>query len=96
MAIKTAFGDHASKLQISSTKSMTGHMLGGTAAVEAVYSIYAIKNNTAPPTINYTEPDPECDLDYIPNEAREFTIDNAITTNLGFGGHNVSLIFSRI
>ncbi len=96
MAIKTIFGDYASKLQISSTKSMTGHMLGGTAAVEAVFSVMAIQDNTAPPTINYSEPDPECDLDYIPNTAREFTIDNVITTNLGFGGHNVALIFSRI
>ncbi len=96
LAIKKTFKDHAYALPVSSTKSMTGHMLGGTGAVEAVYSMFSIMNNIAPPTINYEEKDPECDLDYVPNTAREMEISNVITNNFGFGGHNASLIFAQI
>lgn len=96
IALKTVFGEHAASLPVSSTKSMTGHMLGGTGAVEAVYSILSIKNNAVPPTINYEEPDPECDLDYVPNTARELPVKHVMTNNFGFGGHNASLIFSEL
>jgi len=95
-AIKTAFGDYAYRLPVSSTKSMTGHMLGGTGAVEAVYTIFSINRRVAPPTINYEEKDPECDLDYVPNTARELQIRTAMTNNFGFGGHNASLIFAEV
>ena len=94
-AIKTCFGDHASKLAISSTKSMTGHTLGAAGAVEAVISIMAIQTGIIPPTINLHHPDPECDLDYVPNEARQATVNVAMSNVLGFGGHNTSLVFKR-
>ncbi|MFC1478993.1 beta-ketoacyl-ACP synthase II [Planctomycetota bacterium] len=96
MALKSAFKDHAYTMPVSSTKSMTGHMLGGTGAVEAVFSMLSIIHNTAPPTINYEEKDPECDLDYVPNTAREMDISCVITNNFGFGGHNASLIFAQV
>ncbi|MEE5992813.1 MAG: beta-ketoacyl-ACP synthase II [Oscillospiraceae bacterium] len=95
-AIKKAFGDNAKKLHISSTKSMTGHMLGATGAVEAIASILAMQNDTVPPTIHYNEPDPELDLDYTPNTAVKTPINGAISSNLGFGGHNAVLAFKKI
>ncbi|WP_257349158.1 beta-ketoacyl-ACP synthase II [Pseudalkalibacillus decolorationis] len=95
MAIKTVFGDHAKKVAISSTKSMTGHLLGAAGGIEAVFSIKAIQDNIMPPTINYETPDPECDLDYIPNEARKSEVNTVMSNSLGFGGHNVALIFKK-
>jgi 3-oxoacyl-[acyl-carrier-protein] synthase II len=96
MAIKSVFGDHAYQLPISSTKSMTGHMLGGAGAVEAVISLKSLSTGVVPPTINYTTPDPECDLDYVPNEARDINVDKVLSNSFGFGGHNVSLLFSAV
>jgi 3-oxoacyl-(acyl-carrier-protein) synthase len=94
LALKNVFGAHAKNgLAISSTKSMTGHLLGAAGAIEAATVCKAIENNIAPPTINYEEPDPECDLDYVPNKAREMPINVAMSNNSGFGGHNASLIF---
>jgi 3-oxoacyl-[acyl-carrier-protein] synthase II len=95
-AIKLALGEEAARsVAISSTKSMTGHTLGGAGAVEAVASILAIRDGMAPPTINYTTPDPECDLDYVPNEARSMEIGTVMSNSFGFGGHNVALIFGK-
>ncbi|AEF17391.1 3-oxoacyl-(acyl-carrier-protein) synthase 2 [Thermoanaerobacterium xylanolyticum LX-11] len=95
MAIKNIFGEHAYKLKISSTKSMTGHMLGASGAVEAVATILAIKNGIVPPTINYETPDPECDLDYVPNKALKMDVNYALSNSFGFGGHNASLVFKK-
>ena len=96
LAIKKAFGEEdAKKISISSTKSMTGHMLGAAGAVEAIASILALNNGIIPPTIGYKEPDPECDLDYTPNEAKKRDIDYAVSTSLGFGGHNACIIFKK-
>jgi len=92
-AIKTVFGDHAHSVPISSTKSMTGHLLGGAGALESLVCILAIRDGVVPPTINYEVPDPECDLDYVPNVAREVRVRTAMTNSFGFGGHNVSLVF---
>ncbi len=94
-AIKTAFGEAAGRLPISSTKSMTGHMLGAAGVVESIVCIKAIEDGVIPPTINYQNPDPECDLDYVPNQARRERVDVALTNSLGFGGHNASLLFRR-
>lgn len=94
-AAKTAFGEHAYNIPMSSTKSMTGHGMGMTAAIEAAFTVMAIHENVAPPTINLHEADPECDLDYVPNVAREMPIDCAMSNSFGFGGHNVSLIFRK-
>ncbi len=94
-AMKRAFGEHAYKLAVSSTKSMTGHLLGAAGVVEAIFSILAIRDGIAPPTINYHTPDPECDLDYVPNTARKMKIDVALSNSFGFGGTNGSLIFRR-
>ncbi len=94
-AIKSVFGEHAYKLAVSSTKSMTGHTLGAAGAVEAVISIQSILTGIIPPTINLHHPDPECDLDYVPNEARHATVNVAMSNVLGFGGHNTSLVFKR-
>ena len=95
-AVKAVFGERAYKVPMSSTKSMTGHAMGATAAFEAIFSILAIRNNVAPPTINLHEPDPECDLDYVPNTPRELPIRHAMSNSFGFGGHNVSLIFKAM
>ena len=95
-AIRLALGSEADATPVSSTKSMTGHILGGAGSVEAVFSILALADQVLPPTINYETPDPECDLDYVPNVAREFEFDHAMSNSFGFGGHNVSLIFSRV
>jgi 3-oxoacyl-[acyl-carrier-protein] synthase II len=94
-AIKTIFGEHAYKLAISSTKSMIGHTLGAAGAIEAVISIQSILNGIIPPTINLHHPDPECDLDYVPNEARQARVDVAMSNVMGFGGHNTTLVFKR-
>ncbi|MGI2727506.1 beta-ketoacyl-ACP synthase II [Bacillus cytotoxicus] len=93
MAIKEAFGEHAYKVAISSTKSMTGHLLGAAGAVEAIFSIKSITDGVIPPTINYETPDPECDLDYVPNEARHQEVRAVLSNSLGFGGHNAALVF---
>jgi 3-oxoacyl-[acyl-carrier-protein] synthase II len=94
-AIKRAFGDHAYKVAVSSTKSMTGHLLGGSGGIEAGISVMALRDQVAPPTINYETPDPECDLDYVPNHARPMKIDYALSNSFGFGGTNGCLIFKR-
>jgi 3-oxoacyl-[acyl-carrier-protein] synthase II len=96
IAIKKVFGDHARKVHISSTKSMTGHLLGAAGSIEAVISVKAIETGIVPPTINYETPDPECDLDYTPNVKREATINTVLTDNLGFGGHNAALVFKKV
>lgn len=95
LAIKEVFGEHAYKLAISSTKSMTGHLLGAAGGVEAILSILAIKEGIIPPTINYKTPDPDCDLDYVPNEARKQEVKAALSNSLGFGGHNATIIFKK-
>ena len=95
-AIKTVFGDHAKKLMVSSTKSMTGHLLGAAGALEAAVSVLAIKDSIAPPTINLDNPDSECDLDYVPNKARKgVEINLAMSNSFGFGGHNCTLLFRK-
>jgi 3-oxoacyl-[acyl-carrier-protein] synthase II len=94
-AVKSAFGEHAYKLPISSTKSMTGHLLGAAGALEAVLTLRALEVGTLPPTINQTERDLDCDLDYIPNTARQADVSVAMSNSMGFGGHNVSLIFVK-
>lgn len=94
-AIKIALGEHAYRVPVSSTKSMTGHVLGGAGAVEAIASILAMERGRLPPTINYEVPDPECDLDYVPNRPREAKVDWVMSNSFGFGGHNVALVFRR-
>jgi 3-oxoacyl-[acyl-carrier-protein] synthase II len=94
-AIKAVFGDHARKLAVSSTKSMTGHMLGAAGGVEAAITALAIHRKVLPPTINYTTPDPDCDLDYVPNEAREVAVECALSNSFGFGGTNAALLLRR-
>jgi len=96
LAVKKVFGDHAKKLMVSSTKSMTGHLLGAAGGVEAVFSLMAMDKGVVPPTINYQEQDPECDLDYVPNTARDAKITYAISNNFGFGGTNATLLFKKI
>lgn len=98
MAIKTVFGDHATAdggLVVSSTKCVTGHTLGAAGGVEAVVAAKSIYHDVVPPTINYETPDPECDLDYVPNEKREMKVQAAMSTNLGFGGHNAAILFKK-
>lgn len=90
-AIKTVFGEHARKLAVSSTKGATGHMLGAAGAVEMTVCALAIQRGVVPPTINYTTPDPECDLDYVPNSARELTVNAIVNNSFGFGGHNSTI-----
>ena len=94
-ALRDVFGAHADRLAVSSTKSMLGHMMGGAGAVEAVVTALACDRQLAPPTINYHTPDPECDLDYVPNKARALTVRHAMSTSVGLGGHNSALIFGR-
>jgi 3-oxoacyl-[acyl-carrier-protein] synthase II len=95
-AIKSALGDHAYRIPVSSTKSMTGHLLGGSGGIEAVAAVLAIGHNLVPPTINYNNPDPACDLDVVPNEAREHRVNVVLSNSFGFGGHNVCLAFRRM
>ena len=95
LAIKKVFGEHASKLAVSSTKSMTGHALGAAGGIEAVISVLAMTKNTLPPTINYENPDPDCDLDYVPNEPRQAEVDYVLSNSFGFGGTNACVIFKR-
>lgn len=95
VAIKNAFGSHAARLAVSSTKSMTGHLLGAAGVIEALFSVLAIRDQVAPPTINLANPDPECDLDYVPHTARSMNIDVAMSNSFGFGGTNGTLIFRR-
>ena len=95
--IKAVFGDWAKKgLLVSSTKSMTGHLLGAAGGVEGALTALSIVHGVVPPTINYTEPDPECDLDYVPNTARQVRVEYAMSNNFGFGGTNASLLFKKI
>jgi 3-oxoacyl-[acyl-carrier-protein] synthase II len=96
MAIKAVFGGHADKVMVSSTKSMTGHALGAAGGIEAVYSLLAMQNGVVPPTINYEEPDPECDLDYVPNTARQAEVRVVMSNGFGFGGTNASLLFRKV
>jgi 3-oxoacyl-[acyl-carrier-protein] synthase II len=94
-AIKLVFGDRAFRVPVSSTKSMTGHLLGGAGALEAAISLLAMEHGVVPPTVNHETPDPECDLDYVPNEARQVAVDTVMSNSFGFGGHNVALVFTR-
>jgi len=99
MAFKSVFGEHATKKDgkfvVSSTKCVTGHTLGAAGGLEAVIAARAIQDSVVPPTINYETPDPECDLDYVPNEKREMEVNAAMSTNLGFGGHNAVILFKK-
>ncbi len=95
LAIKTVFGDHAYDMAVSSTKSMTGHMLGAAGAVEAIFTALSLRDSFLPPTINYVEPDPECDLDYVTNEGRGADIEYALSNSLGFGGHNACVLLKK-
>jgi 3-oxoacyl-(acyl-carrier-protein) synthase len=94
-AVKTVFGTHARKLAVSSTKGATGHMLGAAGAVEMVICSKAIQTGVVPPTINYQVPDPECDLDYVPNTARQMNVEAALNNSFGFGGHNASILAKK-
>jgi 3-oxoacyl-[acyl-carrier-protein] synthase II len=93
--VKEVFGVHAYNLAISSTKSMTGHLLGAAGGVEAIFTVLAMKESIIPPTINYETADPECDLDYVPNKARQKEIKAAMSNSLGFGGHNATIVFKK-
>jgi 3-oxoacyl-[acyl-carrier-protein] synthase II len=95
-ATKAAFGEHAKKVAISSTKSMTGHLLGAAGGIEAIFTALSIRDQVAPPTINIFTPDPECDLDYVPGEARQMKIDVALSNSFGFGGTNGTLVFKKV
>jgi 3-oxoacyl-[acyl-carrier-protein] synthase II len=95
LAIKETFGAHAYKLAVSSTKSMTGHLLGAAGGIESVFSVLTLVRNVIPPTINYVNPDPDCDLDYVPNEPREARVDYVLSNSFGFGGTNAALLFKR-
>ena len=95
LAIKRLFKDHAYKLSVSSTKSMTGHLLGASGAIEAIFSILALRDGFIPPTIGFKTVDPECDLDYTVNEGKEKAIQYALSNSLGFGGHNATVVFKK-
>jgi 3-oxoacyl-[acyl-carrier-protein] synthase II len=95
-ALKAVLGDHAYRTPVSSTKSMTGHMLGAAGAIEAMFCVQAIRDGVIPPTINYETPDPECDLDYVPNQKREHPVNAALSNSFGFGGHNATLVLRRV
>ncbi|KOP81728.1 beta-ketoacyl-ACP synthase II [Cytobacillus solani] len=95
LAIKEVFGEHAYKLAVSSTKSMTGHLLGAAGGIEAIFAVKAIQDGELPPTINYETPDPECDLDYVPNKSRKQEVKAVISNSLGFGGHNATIAFKK-
>jgi 3-oxoacyl-[acyl-carrier-protein] synthase II len=95
-AIKQVFGDHAYELAVSSTKSVTGHCFGAAGAIEAMMCVFALAEGTLPPTINYREPDPACDLDYVPNEARKAEVDVALSNAMGLGGHNACVVLGRV
>jgi 3-oxoacyl-[acyl-carrier-protein] synthase II len=95
LAVKKVFGERAYKIPISSTKSMMGHLIAAAGATEVIFSLLAIRDNVAPPTINYETPDPDCDLDYVPNEARPVQCDTVLTNSFGFGGQNISLVLQR-
>ena len=94
-AIKEVFGDYAYKVAVSSTKSMTGHLLGAAGGIEAIFTALSIRDGIIPPTIHIETPDPECDLDYVPNEARKADVKAAISNSLGFGGHNATILFKK-
>jgi 3-oxoacyl-[acyl-carrier-protein] synthase II len=94
-ALKRVFGDNARNVPVSSTKSMTGHLLGGAGGLEAGISVLALRDQILPPTINLETPDPECDLDYVPNTARKASVEYALSNSFGFGGTNAALIFKR-
>jgi 3-oxoacyl-[acyl-carrier-protein] synthase II len=96
IAIKSVFGEHAKKLMVTSSKSMTGHLLGAAGGVEAALTLMSMEKGIVTPTINYQEPDPECDLDFVPNAAREATVTCAMSNSFGFGGTNASLLFKKI
>jgi len=95
-AIRSVFGGHADNLAVSSTKSTTGHLLGAAGAIEAVFAVMSVVDQVAPPTINLDNQDPECDLDYVPKEARQMPINSVLSNSFGFGGTNGSLIFSKV
>ncbi len=95
VAIKQVFGEHARKLAVSSTKSMTGHMMGGAGAVEAAACVLAVAEDAIPPTINYQVPDPDCDLDCVPNVARRTRVEAALSNSIGLGGHNAAVVFKK-
>jgi len=96
LAIKKVFGDHARKLAISSTKSMTGHLLGAAGGIESIVAVKTIETGKIPPTINLEEPDPDCDLDYVPNQMREASVRTVLSNNLGFGGQNAAIVFRAL
>ncbi|MGD9591879.1 MAG: beta-ketoacyl-ACP synthase II, partial [Candidatus Berkiella sp.] len=96
LAIKVALGQHAKKIAVSSTKSMTGHLLGAAGAIESMFSVLALRDQIAPPTINLTQPSEDCDLDFVPNKAREMKIDICVSNSFGFGGTNAALVFKRV
>jgi 3-oxoacyl-[acyl-carrier-protein] synthase II len=93
-AIKTVFADQAYRVPVSSTKSMTGHLIGAAGAIEAVICVMALRDQVVPPTINYKTPDPECDLDYVPNQARKVSLHHVMSNSFGFGGHNATIVVS--
>jgi 3-oxoacyl-[acyl-carrier-protein] synthase II len=95
MAVKRLFGERAAKVPVSSTKSMTGHLLGGAGGLEAGFTVLALRDQILPPTVNYEKPDPDCDLDYVPNQARKVEVRYALSNSFGFGGTNAALLFKR-